>query len=609
MKILGISTFFHDSSACLIEDGKVIAACQEERFTRIKHDCAFPAKSILACLHQADCVPADINCIVFYEKPFLKFERLIETYLAFIPRGLRTFIKVMPLWIKEKLFQKKLLQQELANLGFSKLQLSKILFSSHHLSHAASAFYPSPFEKSVVLTMDGVGEWDTTTVYLGQSNSLKKIKELHFPHSLGLLYSAFTYYCGFKVNSGEYKLMGLAPYGKPRFTEAIKNHLIDLKEDGSFKLNLTYFDYCTGLTMTNKQFNRLFEFSQRAPETELKQVHMDIAVSIQSVLEEVLLKICQSLSQEFQIENLCLAGGVALNCVANGKIQRQNLFKNIWIQPAAGDAGGSLGAALAAYYLHFNKPRIVEALDSMSGAFLGPDYREDQIENFLKSENVNYLKYSDSELYDFITDQLINEKIIGWFQGRMEFGPRALGNRSILADARSKTMQKKINLKIKFRESFRPFAPAVLVERVADWFDFDKSSPYMLTAVKVKKNRLITLESNFLFSGLDLLNQVRSVIPAVTHLDCSARLQTVCYKTNPKFYNLIKCFENKTQTPLLLNTSFNIRGEPPVCSPADAYRCFMGTELDILVLGNCVVLKANHSSTNQVDYKSRYTLD
>ena len=609
MKILGISAFYHDSSACLINSGEIIAACQEERLTRIKHDSDFPAKSILYCLKQAQCNPSEIDHIVFYEKPFLKFERLLETYLAFSPKGFSSFRKAIPLWLKEKLFQKKLLREELLEIGFSKDQTSRILFSSHHLSHAASAFFPSPFREALVLTMDGVGEWDTTTVYFGKDSELTKIKELRFPHSLGLLYSAFTYYCGFKVNSGEYKLMGLAPYGVPRFAETIKNNLIDLKNDGSFKLDLSFFDYCTGLTMTNKKFDALFDFNFRSSEAELKQVHMDLAASIQNVLEEVVLKIGRSLSVEYKIENLCLAGGVALNCVVNGKLYKENLFKNIWVQPAAGDAGGSLGASLACHYLHLGQKRIPEISDSMKGSYLGPQYSENQIKQFLDEKKINFRVFDDTSLYNFISDKLIEEKIVGWFQGRMEFGPRALGNRSIIADARSANMQKNLNLKTKFRESFRPFAPSILEEDVSTWFEFEDRSPYMLMVAPVALEKLLTPKNEKNATGIEQLNQIRSVVPAITHVDNSARIQTVSSTTNPKFYNLIKNFKNKTQTPLLINTSFNIRGEPIVCNPEDAYRCFMGTDMDILVLENFVLLKENQPTEHLKNYKQDFELD
>ena len=611
MRILGISAFYHDSSACLIEDGRIVAAAQEERFTRIKHDSNFPVECIKYCLKEGGLLPEQVDAIVFYEKPFLKFERLLETYLAFAPRGFKSFSKAIPLWLNEKLFQKKLLREELVDLGFSKQQGESVLFSSHHLSHAASAFYASPFDEALVLTMDGVGEWDTTTVYIGKGRELKKVYELHFPHSLGLLYSAFTYYCGFKVNSGEYKLMGLAPYGKPRFADKIRKHLVDVKDDGSFKLNLEYFDYCTGLTMTNKKFDELFENNYRAPESKLEQVHMDLAASIQTVLEEIVVKICCHLKAKFQINSLCLAGGVALNCVANGKIHRLDLFKKgIWIQPAAGDAGGSLGAALAAYHLHFQKNRVPlnGADDLMQGSYLGPRYSDGEIESFLKSKNAAFFKLSDSTLFEYLVEQMMSDKVIGWFQGRMEYGPRALGARSIIADSRSEKMQKTLNLKIKFRESFRPFAPSVLEEDAADWFEYDKKSPYMLMVAGVHPDKR-TNHYGTDRTGIELLNEIRSVIPSVTHVDYSARIQTVSHKTNPRFYDLIKKFKEKTGVPVLVNTSFNIRGEPIVCSPADAYKCFMGTHMDILVLQNFILVKEDQPPENAADYKHLFDLD
>ncbi|MGZ3726169.1 MAG: carbamoyltransferase family protein [Pseudobdellovibrio sp.] len=608
MKILGIAAFYHDSSASLIEGGQIIAACQEERLTRIKHDSNFPTKSILYCLEQANIKPEEVDEIVFYEKPFLKFERLLETYLAFVPKGFTSFAKAMPLWLDEKLFQKKLLKNELMEIGFTAEQCAKILFSSHHLSHAASAFFPSPFEEALVLTMDGVGEWDTTTVYHGKGNTLKKISELRFPHSLGLLYSAFTYYCGFKVNSGEYKLMGLAPYGKPVYVQKIKSHLVDVKMDGSFKIDLSYFDYCTGLTMTNEKFNTLFENNLRKPEDKIEQVHMDLAASIQAVLEEIVIKICLHIKTSLQVSNLCLAGGVALNCVANGKLHKLEAFKDIWIQPAAGDAGGSLGAALAAQYLHLKTERTVNPEDSMQGAYLGPAYQNSQIEDFLKLRDARYKAMSDEELLSFMSEALASENVIGWFKGRMEFGPRALGNRSILADARSENMQKTLNLKTKFRESFRPFAPIVLEEKVSEWFDFNKTSPYMLMVAPVHTDKLSHRYTTNR-SGFELLNEVRSVIPAVTHIDNSARIQTVNSKTNTQLYNLLKEFEKKTKTPVLINTSFNIRGEPIVCTPQDAYRCFMGTNIDILVLENFVLMKDEQPEKNKEDYKDLFELD
>lgn len=610
MKILGISAYYHDSSAALIENGQVVAACQEERLTRIKHDSNFPTQSILYCLQQAKCLASDIDHIVFFEKPFLKFERLLETYLAFAPRGFRSFQKAMPLWLKEKLFQKKLLREELGELNFSTDQCTRILFSTHHLSHAASAFFASPFSEALVLTMDGVGEWDTTTVYHGKASNLTKLKEIRFPHSLGMLYSAFTYYCGFKVNSGEYKLMGLAPYGHPRFAEIIKQHLIDIKEDGSFKLDLNYFDYCTGLTMTNERFNQLFGNARREAEQKLEQVHMDLAASVQAVLEEVVLKICRNLLIEHPSENLCLAGGVALNCVANGKIYDQKLFKNIWVQPAAGDAGGALGAALVAYHMHFKNPRTVDPqTDLMSGAYLGPEYSEKNIESFLKTKNIPHSQFSESDLIQKVSALLTQDKIIGWFQGRMEFGPRALGNRSIIANPKSRDMQKKLNLKIKFRESFRPFAPAVLEDEVHNWFEYRGTSPYMLMVAQVKKDHLLPVDQSQNLFGIDKLNQVRSVVPSITHVDCSARLQTVSRQTNPLFYSLIESFQKLTGVPILINTSFNIRGEPIVCSPEDAYRCFMGTDMDVLVLGNYILLKEEQPEKELRDYRNQFELD
>ena len=608
MKILGISAFYHDSAAALIEDGKIIAAAQEERFTRVKHDSAFPVKSIEYCLKQAGIQPNDIDAIAFYEKPFLKFERLLETYLAFAPKGFLSFAKAIPVWLNEKLFQKKLLKEELAKLGFNEKKSNEVLFSTHHLSHAASAFFASPFEESLVLTMDGVGEWDTTTVYIGKQNQLKKVYELHFPHSLGLLYSAFTYYCGFKVNSGEYKLMGLAPYGKPKYAEKIKKHLIDIKDDGSFRLDLSYFDYCTGLTMTNAKFNTLFENNYRSPESNLEQVHMDLAASVQAVLEEIVVKICCHLKTKYNQSNLCLAGGVALNCVANGKIHKLEVFKNIWVQPAAGDAGGSLGAALAAYHMHFEKTRSLHSEDLMQGSYLGPKFNDVEIEDFLKSKNASYFKLADDSLLEYTVQKLTEEKIIGWFQGRMEFGPRALGARSIIADSRSEKMQKVLNLKIKFRESFRPFAPAVLEENVAEWFDYNQKSPYMLMVANVQADKLVNNYSTNR-TGIELLNEIRSVIPAVTHIDKSARIQTVSKKTNLRFHSLISKFKEKTGTPVLINTSFNIRGEPIVCSPADAYKCFMGTHMDLLILENFVLIKEDQPTENHKDYKHLFDLD
>jgi carbamoyltransferase len=608
MKILGIASYYHDSSAALVIDGQIVAACQEERLTRIKHDSAFPVNSIKFCLQRAGINAADVDHIIFYEKPFLKFERLLETYLAFTPKGFISFARAMPLWLNEKLFQKKLLGDELKDLGFTKEQTQKILFSTHHLSHAASAFFASPFEEAHVLTLDGVGEWDTTAIYAGKGNELTKLHEMAFPHSLGLLYSAFTYYCGFKVNSGEYKLMGLAPYGRPLYAELIRTHLIDIKPDGSFRLNMKYFDFATGLTMTNKKFDELFNGKYRSPDDTLEQVHMDIAASVQSVLEDIVLKICFFLKKKYNTKNLCLAGGVALNCVANGKIEKLGLFENIWIQPAAGDAGGSLGAALAAHYMHLKNDRRIELPDAMQGAYLGPSYKNDEIEELLKSKGAIFTKMSDEELIEFTSAALQKEAVVGWFQGRMEFGPRALGNRSILADARSEKMQKVLNLKTKFRESFRPFAPVVLEEKVNDWFNYEKSSPYMLMVAPVQKNK--RTENNMKeLSGLSKLNEKRSEIPAVTHIDYSARIQTVSKNSNPKLYSLIQRFESDTGVPVLINTSFNIRSEPIVCSPEDAYRCFMGCNMDILVLENYVLLKEEQPEKNKQDYSHLFEKD
>ena len=611
MKILGISAFYHDSAAALISEGLIIAACQEERYSRIKHDSSFPKLAIEFCLKQAQIKPEEIDAIVFYEKPFLKFERLIETYLAFAPIGFTSFIKAIPLWLNEKLFQKKLLTRELIKLGFTKEQCKSLLFSDHHLSHAASAFFASPYSEALVLTLDGVGEWDTTAVYLGKNNTLRKLKELHFPHSLGLLYSAFTYHCGFKVNSGEYKLMGLAPYGKPIYADKIKSHLIDIKKDGSFKLNLTYFDFCTGLKMTNKKFDDLFGNSFRSSELELQQIHMDLAASVQLVLEEIVLKICRALVSELKTENLCLAGGVALNCVANGKIHDEKLFKNIWVQPAAGDAGGSLGAALAANYLHFKKERITNLSDLMEGAYLGPSFSDDEIRTILNKLGGHFIKFSnESDQVQEVALLLQNEKAVGWFQGRSEFGPRSLGNRSILADPRSAHIQKSLNLKVKFRESFRPFAPAVLEEDVADWFEFKGTSPYMLMVSKIKvEHRLALNREDQEKFGIDLLNIPKSKIPAVTHVDNSARLQTVSRKTNPLFHKLIAAFKKNTNCGVLVNTSFNIRGEPIVNSIEDAYRCFMGTDLDALSIGSFLLLKADQPHYLALDYSKNFELD
>ena len=598
-KIIGISAFYHDSAASLIEDGFIIAAAQEERFSRKKHDDRFPKNAIKFLLENSDCTLNEIDKIVFYEKPFLKFERLLETYIAFSPKGFKQFSKAIPIWLKEKLFQKKQIINHLKEIDNSFVPNDKILFSEHHLSHAASAFYPSPFNNAVILTADGVGEWATTTVAVGNGNKIEMKKEIEFPHSLGLLYSAFTYYTGFKVNGGEYKLMGLAPYGEPKFVKTILDNLIDVKEDGSYRLNQDYFDYATGLTMTNKKFNDLFGSLPRNPDNEdVSQFHMDIGASIQKVTEDIVLKIAKNLRQEYGIENLCLAGGVALNCVANGKILKEKIFKNIWIQPAAGDAGGSLGAALGYWHNELKMDRTNIGIDSMKCSYLGPEYTNEKIKNILIDLGVKFVTFTNDKLLDFTTDQLVEGKAVGWFQNKMEFGPRALGGRSILGDARSPEMQKKLNLKVKFRESFRPFAPAVLLEDVNEWFDLDAESPYMLLVGKVKESKLVEQTSNQkLAKGLEKLNIVRSKIPAVTHVDNSARIQTVSAE-NGIYYDLIKLFKKKTGCPVIVNTSFNVRGEPPVNTPIDAYKCFMSTDLDILVLGNCVMEKQKQINFN-----------
>ncbi len=608
--ILGISAFYHDSAAAILVDGKIVAAAQEERFSRIKHDSNYPFNAIQFVLDQSKLNLNDIEHIVFFEKPFLKFERLLETYMAFAPKGFKSFSLSMPIWLREKLFQKKFLFDKLQQHDDNFKDINKIKFSEHHFSHAASAFYPSPFEEAVVLTLDGVGEWATTTIGIGKKNKLEIIKEIHFPHSLGLLYSAFTYYVGFKVNSGEYKLMGLAPYGKPLFKDLILQKLIDLKEDGSFKLNMKYFNYATGLTMTNDKFSKLFGHPVRDPNKDLlTQFHMDLAASIQAVIEEIVIRITKNISSKYKIENLCLAGGVALNCVANGKVQNEKIFKNIWIQPASGDAGGSLGAALAYWHHELGKPRD-EFSDKMMGSFLGPKFDNNFIETKLKLLKANFKKYSKEEVTSLIAKELANEKIVGWFQGKMEFGPRALGGRSILADPRSEKMQKELNLKIKFRESFRPFAPSVLREDVNEWFDLDIDSPYMLLVSQVKKEKQIQMkkEDENLF-GIEKLNVKRSNIPAVTHVDYSARVQTVHKNTNPRYYDLIKEFKKITNCPVLVNTSFNVRGEPIVCSIEDAFNCFMGTNLDILVIEDFVLFKENQSNSSTGDYKNKFELD
>ena len=609
-KILGISAFYHDSAAALIIDGKIKAAVQEERFSRVKHDARYPGNAVEYILSEFKLKLNEIDHIVFFEKPFLKFERLLETYLAFAPKGFKSFSLSMPIWLREKLFQKKFLFDKLKQHDQNFKDINKIKFSEHHYSHASSAFYPSPFKESVVLTLDGVGEWATTTVAIGKKNNLDIIKEIYFPHSIGLLYSAFTYYTGFKVNSGEYKVMGLAPYGSPKYKDLILKHLIDLKDDGSFRLNMKYFNYATGLTMTNKHFSNLFGHPVRNPKKDkLTEFHMDIAASIQSVTEEIVLRLTKNIALKYKIKNLCLAGGVALNCVANGKILKEQIFENIWIQPAAGDAGGSLGAALAYWHHELGMPRT-EFKDQMNGSYLGPKFDNDTIELKLNKLKANFTKKTPSEVSKFIASELANSKTVGWFQGRMEFGPRALGGRSILADPRSEKMQKELNLKIKFRESFRPFAPSVLREDLSNWFDMNYDSPYMLLVSDVKKEKQIKMSaSDSKLFGIDKLNVKRSSIPAITHVDYSARIQTVHKETNPKYYDLINEFKKITNCPVLVNTSFNVRGEPIVCSVEDAFNCFMGTNLDILVIEDFILIKNKQDQSLIKDYKNKFELD
>ena len=610
--ILGISAFYHDSAAALLIDGKIVAAAQEERFTRKKHDPGYPYNSINYVLKEANLKLSEIDVIVFYEKPFLKFERLLETYLAFAPKGFTSFLMSMPIWLREKLFQKQFLFGQLKRNDSNFNNIEKINFSEHHFSHAASAFYPSPFDKAVILTLDGVGEWATSTVAIGKGNKISIIKEINFPHSIGLLYSAFTYYTGFKVNSGEYKLMGLAPYGQPKYADIILKELIDVKEDGSFRLNMKYFNFATGLTMTNERFLKLFGQKVRDPSKELlTQFHMDIASSIQAVIEKIIIKLVTSIQKETKIKKLCLAGGVALNCVANGKILKKKIFENVWIQPAAGDAGGSLGAALAYWHQELSQPRKSNGdIDKMNGSYLGPKFDDLSIEKKLISLGAKFKKYNNEELVDRVAIELKNEKIIGWFQGRMEFGPRALGGRSIIADPRSEKMQKNLNLKIKYRESFRPFAPSILREDLAKWFDLDCDSPYMLLVADVKKSiQVEEREEDKRLFGIERLNLKRSVIPAVTHVDYSARIQTVHKNTNPKYHQLITKFKELTNCPVLVNTSFNIRGEPIVCSIEDAFKCFMGTELDLLVCGNFVLSKKDQDQNLMNNYKAKVELD
>ena len=608
--ILGISAFYHDSAAALVIDGEIVAAAQEERFTRKKHDPSYPTNAINYCLTEAGLLLEQVDYIAFYDKPFLKFERLLETYVAFAPKGLQSFRMAMPVWLREKLFLKDMLVKEIKKV-YKNFDSSKLMFGEHHFSHAASAFYASPFEEAVVLTLDGVGEWATTTVAIGKGHELNIVKEIHFPHSLGLLYSAFTYYTGFRVNSGEYKVMGLAPYGEPKYKDLILDKLIDLKEDGSFRLDQSYFNYATGLTMVNQKFADLFGEPIRKPDIDkLTQFHMDIAASIQAVTEKVILTMTRSLAKEYNILNLCMAGGVALNCVANGKILRDKAFKNIWIQPASGDAGGALGGALSVWHKELNNPRLVNPNDAMQGSYLGPAYEQGSIENELLTCGARFNSVTESEMIEQTAQALADGKAIGWFQGRMEFGPRSLGGRSILGDPRSEKMQKTLNLKVKYRESFRPFAPSVLREDVSEWFEADYDSPYMLLVDDVKKNKRIdmTKEEESLF-GIDKLNVKRSSIPAITHVDYSARIQTVHKETNPKYHALISKFKEKTNCSVIVNTSFNVRGEPIVCTPEDAFKCFMGTGLDVLIVGNCILRKEQQDESLVEDYKDRYELD
>jgi carbamoyltransferase len=613
--ILGISAYYHDSAAALVSDGSIIAAAQEERFSRKKHDAGFPAHAIRYCLSEAGLTVGDIDYVVFYDKPLIKFERLLETYLAFVPAGFQSFLASMPVWLKDKLFLKTTLRKELAALAGSAAgknpRLPPLLFTDHHRSHAASAFFPSPFKNAAVLCLDGVGEWATSSVWLGEENSLAAQWEIDFPHSLGLLYSAFTYYTGFKVNSGEYKLMGLAPYGEPKYVDLILERLVDVKADGSFRLDMRYFNYATGLTMTNSRFDDLFGGPPRRPESEITQREMDIARSIQVVTEEIVLRIARNVHQELGVDNLCLAGGVALNCVCNGRILREGPYKGVWIQPAAGDAGGALGAALSIWHEYLENPRQINGDDSMRGAYLGPRYDEASIRAYLDSVNASYEYIGDEALMPRLADMLAAENVVGWLQGRMEFGPRALGGRSILGDPRSKQMQSVMNLKIKYRESFRPFAPAVLAERVSDWFELDRRSPYMLLVAPVSRDRCHTMteHQNQLF-GIEKLNIPRSEIPAITHVDYSARVQTVHRDTNPRFHALLEAFEQKTGCPVLVNTSFNVRGEPIVCTPEDAYRCFMRTQMDYLVLENFLLAKKDQPEWREAgDWRNEYELD
>ncbi|MFL4969430.1 MAG: carbamoyltransferase [Xanthobacteraceae bacterium] len=611
MNILGLSAFYHDSAAALVRDGEVVAAAQEERFSRKRHDSDFPAHAVDYCLAAGGITVKDLDHIVFYDKPFLKFERLLETYLAFAPRGFRSFAKAIPVWSREKLFQKDILRDELSRRMSDVDIESKLMFTEHHQAHAASAFYPSPFRSAAILTMDGVGEWTTTSVGFGEEKALSIHREIHFPHSLGLLYSAFTYYLGFKVNSGEYKVMGLAPYGEPKYASLIRDHLIDIKPDGSFNLDLSYFDYCTALRMTNEKFDTLMGGPPRKPEEWLTQRHMDIAASIQSVTEDAVAQLVDSVVARFGTRDLCLAGGVALNCVANGKVLRSGKVDRLWIQPAAGDAGGALGAALAAYHLYLDKPRLSHnSLDGMSGSLLGPEFAQGEIEGRLRAAGARYEVLAEDAIIDETAQALVAQKAIGWFQGRMEFGPRALGSRSILGDPRAPDMQKRLNLKIKYRESFRPFAPSVRHEDVAEWFELDEASPYMLLVADVaEKHRVAVTDEQKALFGIDKLNVPRSTIPAVTHVDYSARVQTVHRDTNPRFHQLLSKFRDMTGCPVLVNTSFNVRGEPIVCTPEDAFRCFMGTELDVLAIGNCMLRKEEQLPSLRLDYSNTFAPD
>jgi carbamoyltransferase len=611
MRVLGISAFYHDSAAALIEDGHLVGAAQEERFTRKKHDSGFPQNAVQYCLDTAGIKLADVDYVAFYDKPFLKFERLLETYLAYAPRGFNSFRMAMPLWLKEKLFQKTLLRDEMKRWQPDFDWQKRLLFGEHHQSHAASAYFPSPYEEAAVLCMDGVGEWATTSLGWGQGNKLEMLREIHFPHSIGLLYSAFTYYTGFKVNSGEYKVMGLAPYGEPKFKDTILSNIVDLKEDGTFRLDQTYFDYCTGLRMTNEKFGALFGGKARKPDELLTQHHMDLAASVQAVTEEIVLRLARSVKKETGAKNICLAGGVALNCVANGKLLRENLFDGIWVQPAAGDAGGAVGAAYAAYHGYLGQARQLNGhLDGMAGSYLGPEYSDDEVAQRLTAAGAKFTRLTREQTIEQTAQALADEKAVGWMQGRMEFGPRSLGARSILGDARSPSMQKTLNLKVKYRESFRPFAPAVLREDVGEYFDIKTDSPYMLMVAPVNEDRrrAMSAAEEALF-GIDKLNVPRSDIPAVTHVDYSARIQTVHKETNPAFHDLLESFKAKTGYSVVVNTSFNVRGEPIVCTPEDAFRCFMGSEIDVLVIGNCFLKKEDQDPALKLDYKNAFELD